>query len=282
MKSSLKIKASVLGSVIAIAFACGCGGDDAAAVPPGDNSAYTSDPGKTVVVGGSAAAAPGGAQAGTGCVTLPSGECVEAKSCAAGERRDVVVDSSGKVVAVVCYPADSTPTVVDGQGNVDLDKNDNGGVVALDGTADGVDIAGNVTAAGNNITVYGHGADVSVIGGNVSATGNNFAMRGVTVQGSVEVTGGNNATLVLCVVHGNIHIVGNNNVIANCDVLGDIVIEGVNNTLVGNHVGGKITIGDAKNQVCDGNLKWTDANGNKTFETGEAGAPLSCSEAKPK
>ncbi len=281
MKSSIKLGASVLSSLVVIAFAFGCGGESASAGPPGDNSAYTSDPDKTVVVGGSGAAA-GTAQAGTGCVTLPSGECVEAKSCAPGERRDVVVDSAKKVVAVVCYPADATPTVVDEQGNVDLDKNDNGGVVALDDKADGVDIAGNVTAAGNNVTVYGQGPDVSVIGGNVSATGNNFSMRGVTVQGDVEVSGGNNATLVLCVIHGNVRLVGNNNVIANCDILGNVVIEGVNNTLVGNRVGGTITIGEAKNQVCDGNVKWNDANANKTFDAGEAGAVLECSATKTK
>lgn len=280
--SFIKITASAVSSLFVLAFAFGCGGDSGTAPPPGDNSAYTSDPGKTVVVGGTSAAAPNGAQTGTGCVTLPSGQCVEAKSCGAGERRDVVVDSAGKVVAVVCYPADSTPPVIDAQGNVDLGKNENGGVVAVDDKADGVDIAGNVTAAGNNVTVYGHGADVSVIGGGVTATGNNFALRGVTVQGNVEVGGGNNATLVLCVIQGNVHIVGNNNVIANCDILGDVVIEGVNNTLVANHIGGTITLGDAKNQVCDGNLKWSDANGNKTFEAGEAGAALECSSTTKK
>ena len=273
-----KLTASTLASLLVTVLASGCGGSDAGGeVPPGDNTAYTSDPVKTVVVGGAAASTPAGAQSGTGCVTLPSGQCVEAKSCGAGERRDVVVDSAGKVVAVVCYPADSTPTVIDAQGNVDLGKTENGGVVAVDGAADGVDITGNVTAAGNNVTVYGHGPDVSVIGGNVTATGNNFAMRGVTVQGNVQISGGNNATLVLCVVQGDVHITGNNNVIANCDVLGNIIIEGVNNTLVGNHVGGTITIADAKNQVCDGNLKWTDGNGNKAFDAGEAGAALTCS-----
>ena len=254
-------------------FACG---GSAASAPPGDNTPYTSDPNKTVVVGAGGAAEGTAAQSGSGCVMLPSGECVDAKTCADGERRDVVVDSTGKVVAVVCYPADSAPPVVDSQGNVTLDKNQNNGVIAIDGKADGVDIVGNVSAAGNNVTIYGHGPDVSVIGGNVTATGNNFAMRGVTVQGNVEV-GGNNATLILCVIQGNVHIVGNNNVIADCDVLGDILIEGVNNTLVGNRIGGTITLSDAKNQICDGNTKWNDANANKTFDPGEAGEALSCS-----
>lgn len=116
------------------------------------------------MVGAGAATSGAGAQASSGCVTLPSGQCVDAKACASGERRDVVVDSSGKVVAVVCYPGDSAPPVIDAQGDVNLDKNQNNGVVALDGNADGVDIAGNVTATGNNVTVYGHGADVPLEG----------------------------------------------------------------------------------------------------------------------
>jgi hypothetical protein len=263
-------------SVIALAA---CGGSDEAQVQ-GDNTPYTSDPNKTVVVGGASGATNAQAGAsGSGCVTLPDGRCVEAKGCAEGERRDVIIDSSGKVVDVVCYPASSDPPVIDSNGNVTLDKNQNNGVVAIDGANDGVDIAGDVTAAGNNVTVYGEGPDVSVIGGNVGATGNNFAMRGVTVKGNVEVSG-NNAVLVLCAVEGNIRIVGNNNVIADCDVLGNIVIEGVNNTLVANHVGGTISVSETKNLVCDGNTKWNDANTNKVFDAGEAGAALECTNKK--
>jgi hypothetical protein len=268
---------AVLASAAMVALfgsSAACGGSSS--VPAGDDTPYTSDPDKTVLVGGAEASGSAAQSGSSGCVTLPSGECVDAKQCAAGERRDVIVDSADKVVAVVCYPASSEPPVVDAQGNVSLDKNQNNGVVAVDDKADGVDVTGNVTASGNNVTVYGHGAGVSVIGGDVSATGNNFSMRGVTVQGNVEIGGGNNAALVLCVILGNVHIVGNNNVIANCDVLGNIVIEGVNNVLVGNHVGGTITISDAKNQVCDGNTKWTDANANRAFDPGEAGAALTC------
>lgn len=266
---------------IPLAAFVACGGSDDAQVQ-GDNTPYTSDPNKTVVVGGASGAtsAQQGATSNSGCVTLPDGTCVEAKGCADGERRDVIIDSKGKVVDVVCYPASSDPPVIDSNGNVSLDKNQNNGVVAIDGANDGVDIAGNVTSQGNNVTVYGEGPGVSVIGGNVVASGNNFAMRGVTVKGNVEISGGNNAVLVLCTVEGNVHIVGNNNVIADCDVLGDIVIEGVNNVLVANHVGGTITVSESKNSVCDGNTKWNDANANKVFDSGEAGAALACTNAK--
>jgi hypothetical protein len=261
---------------VVIAILAACGGDDEQPAPAGDNTPYTSDPNKTVVVGGAAAGTASGAQASAGCVTLPSGQCVEAKQCAAGERRDVVVDSTGKVVAVVCYPADADPPNVDSQGNVTLEKNQNNGVVAVDNVADGTDITGNVEAKGNNIVVYGHGADVSVIGGNVDATGNNFSLRGVTVKGNVKVSGGNNAALVLCVIEGDVVLEGNNNVIADCSVLGKIEIKGVNNAIVSNEVGGGIVLGEDKNTTCDGNVVWTDANANKLLDPGEAGAAIAC------
>ena len=252
-----------------LVFACG---SEEHAPPPGNNTAYTSDPNKTVVIGSTAGNA---AQDSGGCVKLPSGECLDAKQCPAGERRDVIVDSAGKVVSVVCYPADSTPPTIEAPGDVSLGKNDNNGVVAIDGANDGVDIAGNVTAAGNNVVVYGEGAGVSVIGGNVDSTGNNFSLRGVTVKGSVHVVG-NNATLVLCVVEGDVILEGNNNVIADCSVLGKVEIRGVNNVLVANEIGGGVSLGADKNTVCDGNVVWTDSNANSVLDPGESGAPITC------
>lgn len=252
-----------------ILFACGSTGDD---------TPYTSDPNKTVVIGAGVSA---GAQVSAACVELPSGECVDAKQCADGERRDVIVTSSGKVVSVVCYPANENPPALNSEGNVDLSKTQNNGVVAIDGANDGVDIVGNVSAAGNNVVVYGEGPGVSVIGGNVDSNGNNFSLRGVTVKGNVHVIA-NNATLVLCVVEGNVIFEGNNNVIADCSVLGNIELKGVNNVLVANEIGGDVSVGDDKNTVCDGNVAWTDANSNKVFEVDERGAVIACGVGKVK
>ncbi|MBX3189436.1 MAG: hypothetical protein KF819_20600 [Labilithrix sp.] len=260
-----------LAAFLFVLVACG---SEAPPASQGNDTPYTSDPGKTVVIGAggqSVQTVPPG-----GCVTLPSGECVTPdKKCKADERTDVVVDSSGKVVAVVCYPASASPTPVDENGNVELGK-ENKGVVAIDGLDDGDDIAGNVTSSGNNVTVYGQGADVSVIGGNVTAEGNNFSLRGVRVKGNVNISGGNNATLVLCVVEGDVNITGNNTVMASCNVLGKITINGVNTVLVSNQVGGGISVSEAKNTVCDGNVEWNDANSNKLVDPGESGAPLTC------
>lgn len=267
-----------------MALVVACGSDDSAP-PPGDNTAFTSDPNKTVVLGGPAsngdASAAAGAQATANCVTLPTGECVDAKACESGERRDVVVDSAGKVLAVVCYPASATPPVVEATGDVNLDKTANNGVVAIDGASDGVDVAGDVTAASNNVVVYGEGADVSVIGGSVTSDGNNFALRGVTVKKDVRVTA-NNATLVLCRIEGNVTLEGNNNVIANCSIAGNVEIHGVNNVLANNQIGGNVAIDDSKNTVCEANVVWNDANGNFVFDATESGAAIVCEDAKKK
>ena len=255
----------ILTAVAGLVVACGGSASEA---PPGNNTPYTSDPNKTVVVGAGAAAGGGAAQTTSGneCVKLPSGACVDAKECGANERRDVIVDSAGKVVSVVCYPADATPTPVDAQGHVELGKTGNNEVVAIDGVADGVDVAGNVSSKGNNVTVYGQGAGVSVIGGNVTAEGNGFALRGVTVKGNVEISGGNNAVLVLCVIEGDVIITGNNTVIADCSILGKVILNGVNSVLVGNEIGNGISV--------------SDANGNHQLDSGETGAAITCAAPK--
>ena len=267
----------LLGAGVAfVVVACGGSSGDAAGPPPSDP--YTSDPNTTVVVGpgagsGTVAQTPSGDQ----CLTLPSGECVKPQDkCKPGERADVIVDSAGKVVEIVCYPGSTAPTPIDGEGNVDIGK-ENKGVVSIDGNDDGVDVAGDVRSSGNNVTVYGQGPAVSIIGGKVVAEGNNFAARGVTVKGNVEISG-NNAALILCVVEGDVIIKGNNAVIADCTVHGKIDIDGNNNVLVGNRVAGGIALSDAKNSVCDGNTTWSDANGNKVLDPGEGGAAISCSK----
>lgn len=273
----MPIRSSLLGAcfVSVVVSVVACGGSDS---PSGNLSPYTSEPDKTVVLGdgkgGTAYVTPGGSD----CIELGSGECIKPQDkCKAGERADVVVDAKGKVLAVVCYPAATTPTPVDSQGNVDLGK-DNKGVVSIDGADDGVDVAGDVSSSGNNVTVYGQGPAVSVIGGNVDADGNNFALRGVTVKQNVTIVG-NNATLVLCAIDGDVHIEGNNTVVAECAVGGSLTIRGNNSVLVGNRVSKSIDV-TGSNTVCNDNVAWTDANANQLFDPGEAGAAIDCTDKK--
>ena len=243
-----------------------CGGDSTSGGGGGGADKFGSAPGVTTVIGngkgGQAYVTPDGAD---DCLDI-LGECVKPQEkCGEGSRADVIVDSNGKVVEVVCYPGDDAPPVVDGEGDVDLDKQ-NKGVVAVDGIADGVDIEGNVTAAGNNVTVYGEGPDVSVLGGDVTATGNNFSMRGVTVKGDVAITA-NNGTLVLAVIEGDVVYTGNNFVMAETVVLGNVTITGNNAKLLGNSIAGTLTV-NGKESLCDGNRQ--------RLADGALGDPLTC------
>ena len=225
-----------------------CGGSSGSDVGPAPDAStgnvYTPTPNTTVTTG------PAGAP-GAGSVVAKTDE-----KCKNGEHADVIVDSRGKVVEVVCAPAPAAPTPIDGQGNIDIGK-DNKGVVTIDGADDGVDVTGDVKSSGNNVTVYGSGPAVSVIGGNVAADGNNFTGRGVTVKGNVVVDG-NNATLLLSVVEGDVIITGNNAVVAGCTVLGRIIIQGNNAVVVGNKVSRGIVAGE-KNASCDGNVDASNA-----------------------
>lgn len=240
-------------------FVAACGSDDVD-IPPG-GSAYGTAPGATVVIGVDGARA----------TTAPA----DAKACAADERRDVIVDSAGKVVATLCYPTSDSPAELESTGNVTIDRTAGKAVLALDDRDDGVDVTGNVEVASNNAVIYGQGPSVSIIGGNVDARGNNFSARGLTVKGNVEVDG-NNATLALCVIEGNVKLEGNNNVIADCTIRGNVEIDGNNNVFVRNRVAGNIDIEDGRNAVCDGNLVWSDANNNRIFDAGETSGALAC------
>ncbi len=248
--------------VVSAGVLAACGGEDSSA-SSGSPSKFGSSKGVTTVIGDGKG---GTAYVSDDCLEI-AGECVKPQEkCGKDARADVIVDSKGKVVEVVCYPSSNdTPPNVDGKGDVDLDK-ETGGIVGDDGDDDGVDIEGNVSAAGNNVTVYGEGPEVSVIGGNVTATGNNFSMRGVTVKGNVNVTA-NNGTLVLSVIEGDVIYEGNNFVMAETVVLGNVKITGNNAKLLGNSIAGTLEV-IGKESICDGNRK--------RLEGGQLGDALSC------
>lgn len=251
--------------LVASSTVVACGSEDT----PGGGSApskFGSGKGVTTVIGDG--------KGGTAYVTPGEDDCLELfdecikpqEKCGDDARADVIVDSEGKVIEVVCYPGEEAPPTVEEDGDVDLGKKNKGGV-AVDGADDGVDIAGNVTSNGNNVTVYGEGADVSIIGGNVSASGNNFALRGVTVKGSVDITA-NNGTIVLSVIEGDVVYNGNNFVMAETVVLGNVKITGNNAKLLGNSVAGTIEV-IGKESICDGNRKH--------LANGQLGEELACS-----
>jgi hypothetical protein len=213
--------------------------------------------------------------AGAGCLKDASGKCVDlSKECAPTDKVDVILDKKGTVVGVVCYPTGSAP-VSSAESRPPTGRTfANGEVVVLDDVADGDDINGNVDVDSNNVTLWGNGPDVSVINGNVVISKNNGVIRGVRVKGDVTLAG-NNAALLLSVVEGNVIVPGNNNVVASCDVHGDVKISGQNAVLASNRIAGKIE-DKGSGLLCSENVALDDKNGNKQFDEGEAGAPLTC------
>ena len=270
---NISIRYALVLSFSSFGLVAGCGGTDSTDL----GTPYTGDADRTVVIGdrnGAVFVTPDG----SACLELGGGCVKPQEKCGEGARADVIVDSNGKVVEIVCYPplaGGSAP--LDAQGDVELGK-DNKAVVGLDGVADGVDIAGNVTSSGNNVTGFGQGPGLSVIGGNVVASGNNFSLRGVTVRGDVRITG-NNATNVLCEVFGDVVVEGNNAVIAECTIYGRLTVVGNNAKLVANRVAGGI-VNDGKETVCDGNVGFSDANGDRVVATTELTGALSCGGGK--
>jgi len=212
---------------------------------------------------------------GDDCINLDDA-CVKPQDvCGDDGAADVLLNEQNEAVDVICYPTDGV-AIEDLEGEVeDLGNNV---VLVLDDADDGVDVQGDVTIDGNNVTLWGHGPDNSVIGGDLAIAKNNAVVRGVRIEGNVEITK-NNASLVDCVIEGDLTITANNTSIALCVVWGTVTIEGNNTVLVGNRLAAAPTV-TGNGTTCNGNLAFADANEDHTVEDGELGDMIECS-SKP-
>ena len=252
-------------------LACDDGGSQ---TETGDAHPY--DPGSTTVVGADETPAEFSSPTGAGCLKDASGKCVDLeKECAPTDKVDVIVDKQGVVVEVICYPTGAAPVSSAEREPPSGRTYANNEVVVLDDRDDGADVKGDVDVDSNNVTIWGSGPEVSVIEGNVTLSKNNVTVRGVRIRGNVTISG-NNARLLLSAVEGNVIITGNNNVVASCDVFGNIEVSGQNQAAVNNRITGKLS-GEGGGLICDGNVTLDDKDGDRLFDEGEAGAPLSCS-----
>ncbi len=215
--------------------------------------------------------------------------CLDQKSdrgdCGPASDFDIIQDVDGNVVDIICYPATNEGNtdiiLVDEDTGVEAGNND---VIVLDGVVDGADIEGNLDIGSNNVTVVGDGPDVSIISGDLNVDKNNLAVRGVRIQGNVELgslgsgSTGNNPAFVFCVVEGDVIIEGNNVTFAGCDIFGNVEVIGNNTVLIQNRIQGDlVVIGD--NTECDGNVAFTDADGDFAVADEEVGDPLSCADS---
>lgn len=261
----------VLILVVACSGIAGACGDDSA--PP----RFPYEPDKTTLIGDYDNPED---LAGYRIVTTPDGEacinlddvCVKPQNeCGEDAVADVLIDDQGAVVDVICYPtAGVTIEGVEG----DIADVGNNVVLVLDDEADGVDVAGDVTIDGNNVTLYGHGPDTSVIGGDLTIAKNNALVRGVRIEGDVVIEK-NNPSIVDCVIEGDLTIRGNNVSIALCEVWGKLTIEGNNAVLVGNHFASPPEV-HGNNTVCNANLAFEDTDGDGAVAEDELGAAVDC------
>jgi hypothetical protein len=209
---------------------------------------------------------------GDECIDL-DGACIKPqKECGDRGAADVLLDDKGNVVDVICYPTDGVE-IENTEG--DIKKVGNNVVLVLDDEDDGIDVAGDVTIDGNNVTLFGHGPDTSVIGGDLHIDKNNSVVRGVRVEGDVTIDK-NNPSIVDCVIEGDMTIRGNNVSVALCDIWGKLVIEGNNAVLVNNHFASPPEV-HGNNTVCASNQAFLDANDDGKVSDDELGAEVACS-----
>ena len=197
--------------------------------------------------------------------------------CGANGAADVIVDSSGKVVDVICYGQDVSVDHVPVDSVPSYTSPGNNAVIVIDGAADGTDVMGDVSLTGNNAIVYGAGPDQSVIGGTVDVEKNNAKIRGVRILGDVTIDK-NDTKLLFCVIEGNLTITGNNTTLAECDVYGTVTITGNNTVLVKDRFGGTHEL-SAKNLTCSDVTRFDDANANYVVEDAEVQGPVDCGDA---
>jgi hypothetical protein len=188
---------------------------------------------------------------------------------------DVVLDSDGNVLDVLCYRANVSVRDL-GTEPLENASAGNNTVLVFDDADDGIDVTGDVTLEGNNAVIYGQGSDVSVIGGDLLIEKNNAVARGVRIQGDVTITK-NNTQLAFCQIDGNLNISGNNVTLAECVVHGEIRIDGNNTVLVQNDLAGTPII-TGKNTSCNANRTFDDGNADLLVGDDELGPELVCSD----
>lgn len=281
---SLNMKA--VGIQLALVLLVGCGEDEPGGwrVSEGDGDSVSYGQTSDVVVTADGSTYVVTNEGGEGCVDV-GGECVdiadaEGRYCDdENAQADVLLDENGDVVSVVCYPpADEGTTVEELQtegGTIELPSNQNGTVITFPEDSDGVPLDGNVTLDGERVVLYGNGVDETLINGNITLASNNARLRGLTVQGNVEVEeNANNGSIVLCRIEGNLTVHSNGMTLASCEVYGNVTVEGNSTTLVNIGVQGEWKVSDSS--VCEGCYSFSDANDDNLLQEDEVGDPLEC------
>jgi hypothetical protein len=263
-----QLKTIAIGALVALAAtACDSGGARSHGVPWRDD--------RTQVIDADGNVTELGAATGDDCLDLAGDVCIKPQDECDGRAADVVLDGRGALLEIVCYPEEDVLSVqqIEAQQG-DVAQNQNNSVIVLDDAADGPDILGDLAVDANNVVIYGGDAEHALIDGDVYVDGNNIIVRGVRIQGAVEIVA-NNAVFLHCVIECDVSITGNNVLLSACDVLGDVHVTGENAQLTGNRVTGELS-DTGKNTICEENLAAADENQDGALDATELGAPIDC------
>jgi hypothetical protein len=215
-----------------------------------------------------------------GGVLMPLDSSCESEVCLAVRERcgpdafaEVIVDTSGAVLDVMCYPGHLSVREIQPD-PFDRIGEESDTVFVFDAQDDGADMLGEVVVSGDDDVLYGAGAELSVLGDGLRIDGERVVVRGMTIRGDVTVDK-NDAKLSLVQINGDLTINGNGVTLSESIVHGDLHLVGSGAVLSRNLLEGAASL-SATNLACHQNQRFDDADADRFIDASELGGEIDC------
>jgi len=193
--------------------------------------------------------------------------------CGPGAYAEVIVDTPGDVLDVMCYPGDLSVREIEPD-PFDRIGEESGTVFVFDAEDDGADMLGDVIVSGDDDVLYGAGAGVSVLGDGLRIEGERVVVRGMTIRGDVTVDA-NEAKLSLVQINGDLTINGNGVTLSESVVHGRLHLVGSATVLSRNLLQGVARL-SAIRLACHLNQRFDDADADRLIDASELGGEVDC------
>ena len=193
--------------------------------------------------------------------------------CGVSAYAEVVLDTQGNVLDVMCYPADVDLREI-GAAPFETIGEESGTVFVFDALEDGADVLGDVRVTGDDDVLYGAGAEVSVLAGDLHIDGERTVLRGLTIRGDVTIDK-NDAKLSLVQINGDLTINGNGVTLSESVVHGDVLVVGSHAVLARNLLEGVGSL-TGTNLACSLNQRFDDSDGDRVIDDAELGVEVAC------
>lgn len=200
--------------------------------------------------------------------------CAAARErCGEGAYAEVIVNGSGALLDVLCYPGELAVRHLQ-EGPFDRIRDESDTVFVFDAHDDGADLLGDVAVSGDDVVLYGAGAEVSVLGAGLRIDGQRVLVRGVTVRGDVTIDK-HDVKLSLVQIDGDLTINGNRVTLSESIVYGDIHLVGSGAVFSRNLLQGAERLRGSEIS-CHENQRFDDADGERDVDGDELGAEIPC------